>query len=165
MQINVRKTEVMQYHAETVDEEQRINVMGEELSNVSCFKYLGSNISASCGLDDEICYSIGQVSAAFGRLSKRVFTNGDLSLHTRVMVYRAVCISSLLYCSESWTPYRRQVKLLDRFHITSLQKILGISWRDKVPHKTELHKNRLPLGQIPPQAESAALGWACGQDA
>ena len=40
-----------------------------------------------------------------GVSNRRVFSNHDLSLATRVMVYNAVCVSSLLYCSESWTRY------------------------------------------------------------
>ena len=143
LQINVKKTEVMQFHAESREEE-RISLLGEELKNVSCFRYLGSNISANCSLDDEICYRIGQATAAFGRLTKRVFTNHDLSLATRIMVYQAVCISSLLYCSESWTLYRRQTKLLERFHMSSLQKILGITWRDKIPHRIILERTKCP---------------------
>ena len=139
LQINVKKTEIMQVHVEARDPE-IISVLGKELENVSCFKYLGSNISANCNLDDEICYRIGKATAAFGRLTKRVFTNRDLSLATRVMVYHAVCISSLLYCSESWTLYRKQTKLLERFHISSLQKILGITWRDRIPHRTILER-------------------------
>ena len=139
LQINVKKTEIMQVHVEAREPE-KISVLGKELENVSCFKYLGSNISSNCNLDDEICYRIGKATAAFGRLTKRVFTNRDLSLATRVMVYHAVCVSSLLYCSESWTLYRRQIKLLERFHISSLQKILGITWRDKVPHRTILER-------------------------
>ena len=143
LQINIRKTEVMQFHADS-GEEERITLLGEELKSVSCFRYLGSNISANCDLDDEICYRIGQATAAFGRLTKRVFTNRDLSLETRIMVYQAVCISSLLYCSESWTLYRRQTKLLERYHISSLQKILGITWRDKIPHRRILERTKCP---------------------
>ena len=143
LQINIKKTEVMQFKVEQ-EEEERITLLGEDLKNVSCFRYLGSNISANCNLDDEICFRIGQATAAFGRLNKRVFTNHDLSLETRIMVYQAVCISSLLYCSESWTLYRRHIKLLERFHMTSLQKILGITWRDKIPHRSILAKTKCP---------------------
>ena len=139
IQINVRKTEVMRCLSDAADKF-RIILEDEELKNVSYFRYLGSNLSASCSLDDEICYRIGQATSAFGRLAIRVFTNRDLSIETKVMVYQAVCLSSLLYCSESWTVYRRQVKLLERFHISSLQRILGVSRRDRILHRTVLEK-------------------------
>ena len=141
LRINVQKTEVLQYQVLN-GKVSTITLNGEELKNVPCFRYLGSNISANCNLDDEVQYRIRQATSAFGRLNKRVFSNRDLSLQTRVMVYQVVCISSLLYCSDSWTLYRRQLKLLERFHMFSLQKILGITWRDKIPHRTILERTK-----------------------
>ena len=35
-------------------------IEGENLKEVTCFKYLVSYMSASCTLDDEITYRIGQ---------------------------------------------------------------------------------------------------------
>ena len=99
LQINVKKTEVMHYLSNAADESQII-LGDEELKNFSCFRYLSSNLSASCSLDNEICYRIGQATSAFGRLANIVFTNWDLSIETKVMVSQAVCVSSILYCSE-----------------------------------------------------------------
>ena len=48
-------------------------------------------------------------------------------------MYHAVVISTLLYGCESWTPYRRHINQLEAFHIRCLQRILGITWRDKIP--------------------------------
>ena len=45
-----------------------------------------------------------------------------------------MCLTALLYGSESWAIYRRQMRTLEKFHIRSLQSMLGISWKDKVPH-------------------------------
>jgi len=44
---------------------------------------------------------------------------------TKVAVYTAVCIS-ILYGCESWTPCRHHIKALESFHISSLQRILGL---------------------------------------
>ena len=77
-------------------------------------------------------------------VSEKMFTSHDLALETKTMVYQAVCISLLLYCSESWTAYRRQIKLLGRYHMFSLQKFFGIKWRDKIPHRTIMVKTECP---------------------
>ena len=45
-----------------------------------------------------------------------------------------MCISTLLYGAETWTFYRSHLKQLERFHINCLQKILGLSWQDRLPH-------------------------------
>jgi len=43
-------------------------------------------------------------SSAFGRLTKRVFLNHNLAIPTtKVAVYRAVCVSVMLYGCETWT--------------------------------------------------------------
>jgi len=54
-----------------------------------------------------------------------------------VAIYRAVCVSVMLYGCEAWTLYRRHIKAFEAFHIRSLQSILGIRWWQKIPH-TEL---------------------------
>ncbi|KAG8139531.1 hypothetical protein E2320_002304, partial [Naja naja] len=41
-------------------------------------------------------------------LTKRVWLNKKLMEHTKIQVYRACVLSTLLYCSESWTLYAQQ---------------------------------------------------------
>ncbi|KAI8493130.1 hypothetical protein Bbelb_291340 [Branchiostoma belcheri] len=77
---------------------------------------------------------IGLASASFGRLSSRVFLNKDLATQTKVAIYKAVCLSILLYASETWTLCRPHIRSLERFHIRCLQRILGLKWWHKVPH-------------------------------
>ena len=156
--INVQKTEVMHF---VEGEAPPINIEGIVLKEVSSFKYLGSFISNNCKTDDEIHSRVSKASSAFGRLRARVFSNHDLKLSTKIKVYNAVVLSALLYCSEAWTPYRKQIRVLEAFHIGCLQRILDITWRDRVPHsdilkKTNcqsieaiLHRNRLRwLGHV-----------------
>jgi len=58
-------------------------------------------------------------------LANRVFFNRNLTVSTKVAVYKAICLSILLYGCESWIPYRRQIKALEAYHIRCLQSILG----------------------------------------
>jgi len=51
-----------------------------------------------------------------------------------MVVYNAICVSTLLYACEGWTPYRRHIRALDAFHIRCLQTILHVHWWDKIPH-------------------------------
>ncbi|XP_076028386.1 uncharacterized protein LOC143017482 [Oratosquilla oratoria] len=59
---------------------------------------------------------------------------------TKLKVYRAVVLTSLLYGCESWTLYRRYQKQLERFHMRSLRSILNIKWKHQV---TNLEANRI----------------------
>ena len=135
--INPNKTEILQQHAGRGEHQDIIfNIEGEPLKNTNNFKYLGSTLSQDCNLDAEIDSRISSASAAFGRLCKRVFNNNNLRVKTKAAVYRAVCLSTLLYSSETWTPYRRHIRKLEAFHTTSLRRILGITWKDRVTYDT-----------------------------
>ena len=56
----------------------------------------------------------------------------SVALLTKIAVYRAVVLSTLLYRCESWVLYRRSVRRLDEFHVRCLRKIAGIKWQDRV---------------------------------
>ena len=137
--MNINKTEILTQR-KNQGPPITFTVDNEELKHVNTFKYLGSTITENHNIDEEICCRINKASSAYGRLRTRVFQNENLRLNTKVSVYTAVCISTLLYGAETWTVYRRHVKQLEAFHIKSLQKILSLSWQDKVPHTEILHR-------------------------
>ena len=51
-----------------------------------------------------------------------------------ICVYKTICVSTLLYACEGWTPYRRHIIALEAFHIRCLQTILHLHWWDKKAH-------------------------------
>ena len=133
LKVSIEKTEVMSSVAH-VEDQPDIVCEGQILRSVDQFKYLGSILSAKCDLTNEVHRRVAMASASFGKLTSRVFKNRDLTVTTRVAVYRAVCLSILLYGAEAWVPYRRHIKTLEKFHISCLQCILGLKWWHKVPH-------------------------------
>ena len=70
--------------------------------------------------------------------------NHSLRLITKIKVYRAVVIPTLLYGAETWTLYRRQVRLLERFRQRCLRSILNIKWHDYVSNEDVLEEAQLP---------------------
>ena len=80
------------------------------------------------------------------RLTARVWTSPKLSVKTRMTVYNAGVISTLLYGSETWTTttYAGQERRLNSFHLRSIRRILGISWQDKVTNADVLSRAGLP---------------------
>lgn len=104
-----------------------------ELKTVDQFRYLGSIISSDGTIDKEIAARISKASQALGRLRTRVLNNNNnVKLSTKIKVYKAVVLPSLLYGCESWTLYRKHLKQLERFHMRSLRSLIGIKWQDKV---------------------------------
>ena len=140
LEINVRKTEVLSWTGGSSDGTSNFIIDGAPLQISTAFKYLGAHISDDCKLDTEINHRICQASRSLGRLQTRVFKNHNLSIPTKIKVYTAVCLSILLYGSESWTIYARHLKILEAWHIRSLRLVLGITWRDRVTHEEIYHR-------------------------
>ena len=109
-------------------------ISGDQLGLTEQFTYLGSIITSTWDLTAEIQHRVNLASTSFGRLSKRVFTNRDLSTRIKMALYNAICVSTVLYACEGWTPYRGQIRVLEAFYIRCLQTILHVHWLDKIPH-------------------------------
>lgn len=75
-----------------------------ELEAVHAFTYLDSTISDNVSLDTELNKRIGKAATSFARLNNRVWGNSKLTVQTKVQVYKACILSTLLYANESWHP-------------------------------------------------------------
>ena len=128
----------------TCGTEPSISIDDVTLKNVENFTYLGSCLSSDASLDKEIAIRLSKASNSSGRMCSRVCNERDLKEETKIAVYSAVVLSSLLYGCESWTCYRRHHKKLDQFHLRCLRKILGITWMDKVSNQDVLRRANSP---------------------
>ena len=61
------------------------------------------------------------------RLKQRVLENNMLTTNTKMQVYQAVVLSTLLYGSEAWTLYSHQEHRLSAFHLRCVRRLLGIT--------------------------------------
>ena len=129
--INTTKTEILRTPSSDAP---TFSISGNQLNNSETFTYLGSNLSFSGELTNEIQRRINLASSSFGRLSKRVFGNQNLTIHVKIVVYIAVVITTILYGSETLEQYRRHIRLLESFRIRRLQLIHGLRWWHKVTH-------------------------------
>ena len=90
------------------------------------FAYLGSVISSDATVSKDLDNRLSKAISSFGRLSKRVWQSHSLRLSTKLQVYRAVVVITLLYGAETWVLYRKQIGLLERFDRRCLRSILDI---------------------------------------
>ena len=111
-----------------------------EIKTGDKFCYLGSTVTSSGSLDAEVMQRIGKASAAFGRLTKRLWQDHGIHLSTKNAVYRALVLCALLYCCETLTTYRRHIQQLEQFHQRCLRKICNIKWQDRVSNLQVLEK-------------------------
>jgi hypothetical protein len=108
------------------------------LKAVDRFCYLGSVLSSVANIDNDVSARLAKASAAFGRLTKRLWNDHGIRLATKVAVYKAVVLTTLLYGCESWTLYRRHIAKLDQFHLRCLRKLAHIKWQDMTPNTAVL---------------------------
>jgi hypothetical protein len=133
--ISLKKTNVM---CQDVSEVPNISIEDYSLEVVQDFTYLGSTISNDLSLEAEINKRIGKAASSMSRLSTRVWENTKLTTNTKIAVYNACVLSTLLYGSETWVTYARQERRLNSFHLRCLRRILSINWQDKVSNKDVL---------------------------
>ena len=77
LKMNVNKTEILMQR-QNPEPRLTFHINGEEIKQVTSFKYLGSILSDKHNIDEEVCSRINQASVAFGKLCTRVFQNDNL---------------------------------------------------------------------------------------
>ena len=156
--ISIKKTETLYQPAPgNLYVPPAISIDEKLLNAVDNFKYLGSIVSNDATFDEEITARIAKATAAFGRLSKRLWTNCGIKLNTKICVYKAAVLTSLLYGCETWTLTKKQVKRLEKFHQTTLRKIARIKWFHKVTNYDVL--SRCSISSLQSMIDKARLRW------
>ncbi|BHF85580.1 hypothetical protein SprV_1002874800 [Sparganum proliferum] len=118
----------------------QISVNGTQLQVVDNFPYLGSTLSHNTKIDDEVASRISKASQAFGRLQSTVWNRHSLQLRTKLKMYTAVILPTLLYGAETWTVYARQARSLNHFHLSCLRRILRLNWQERIPDTDVLER-------------------------
>jgi exonuclease III len=187
LKIKPEKSKVMYCH---INAEPRLTVNGTQLECVECFTYLGSAISSNkVTPTEDIAHRIAKASQTFGRLHARLWRNGGISLKTKMKIYNAAVISTLLYGSESWCLNKSDLDSLEVFQMSCLRSICGISLRrrirseeirricsDQPPVQYIIRRNRLRwLGHVARMAQNRVChalwshpipaGWKCTKTA
>ena len=125
---SLKKTEVLYQPPPREAYSPHISIDGINLNAEEHFTYLGSVISNDATVSKDLDKRLSEASTSFGRLSMRVWLSHSLRLSTKLQVYRAVVVTTLLYDAETWVLFRKQIRLLKRFHQCCLCSILGIKW-------------------------------------
>ena len=158
--ISIKKTEVVYQPPPNTpaNDPCTITVDDTPLKVSNNFCYLGSTITNKSTLDDEIKIRISKASSAYGRLQQRLWKVHDVSLPTKILVYKAVVVSTLLYSSETWTLYRTHINTLSAFHMRMLRSICNVSWKDKITNHEIL--TRCKISGIEALLIKSQMRWA-----
>ena len=126
---------------------------GQKLKVVDKFTYLGSTLSRAVHTDDKVTARIAKASVAFGRLRANDWEQNGIELDTKLKVYKAVVLPTLLYVCETCTVYQR----LNHFQLSCLRKLLKIRWQDKIPDTDVLKKKGMQ--SMHTVSKLAQLSW------
>ncbi|VDL90976.1 unnamed protein product [Schistocephalus solidus] len=93
----------------------------------------GTTLSRNTRIDDEVAQCISNTSQAFGRLQTSVWNPHGIHLNTKLKMYKAVDLATLLYGADTWTVYSSHARKLNHLHVSFLRRILKLRWQDRIP--------------------------------
>nr|VZI48272.1 unnamed protein product [Spirometra erinaceieuropaei] len=92
--INTEKTVVMNQPLHDI-------AYGTQLPVADSFTYLDSTLSRNTKVDDDVARRIFKASQAFGRLQNTAWNCHGLHLNTKLKMYKAKILPTLLYGTET----------------------------------------------------------------
>ena len=105
---------------------------GNAYKTVNQFNYLGSLETNTCCLLKELLKRISNAAYSFNSKCAAVFTNKKVRMKTKLRMYGALILSTLLYGCQTWAITTTDMKRLEVLQQDCLRRILGIKWYDKI---------------------------------
>ena len=89
--------------------------------------------SSDGGLDAQLSYRCRLAGDAFRRLNKPAFRHSQVSLPTKMRIYRAMVASVLLYGAHAWALSTKQLERLELVQRKQLRQVLATAAGGRVP--------------------------------
>ena len=142
-----------------------ITMNGQKLQVVDKFPYLESILSIAVHIDDEVTARTAKASIAFGIFRTNIWERNGIRLDTKLKVYKAAVLPTLLYACETWKVYQRHAKKLNHFNLSYLRKILKIRWQDKIPCTEVLKTAKMQSVHTLLKLAQLKMDWPCHKNA
>ncbi|BHF86051.1 hypothetical protein SprV_ctg2902923000 [Sparganum proliferum] len=135
LSINAGKTKV--FSSCIPDQEKApLGIDGCQLEEVDSFKYLGARLLPNGQSKDDIVSRINAARWVFSSLRKCLWNRRDLSIATKIRVYRASVRSVLLYGCECWALRVEDERKLEVFDHHCLRIIFRVKFTDFLSNET-----------------------------
>ncbi|BHF74169.1 hypothetical protein SprV_0401725300 [Sparganum proliferum] len=156
LSINAGKTKV--FSSCIPDQEKApLGIDGCQLEEVDSFKYLGARLLPNGQSEDDIVSRIDAARWFFSSLRKCLWNRRDLSIATKIRVYRAPVRSVLLYGCECWALRVEDERKLEVFDHHCLRIILRVKFTDFVSNETA--RARCDIARITQAIQERRLRW------
>jgi hypothetical protein len=127
MMMNVKKTKMMVLDGKI---EEPIMIRGEKIEEENNFTYLGVSMRSEPSSGAEVAIRIAKAVKVFRALYHPLWKRRQVSVETKIGIYRAAVLPVLLYGAEVWVLSVKESTRLEVFHRKCLRVILGITKRD-----------------------------------
>ena len=162
LSLNVKKTECMVVSKKSPNPKCTLISKGEQIKQVTKFKYLGYLITSDGRCTTEIRKRIAMAKDTFQRM-KPVLTNRNIRLATKIRVLKTYVWSVLLYGCECWTINTEIEKKLEAAEMWFIRRVMRISWTEKKSNESVLKEANLERSLIKTlrQRQLQFLGHIC----
>ena len=149
--ISITRTEVMpQPKLGSSARDPVIKVGGKQLKVVKKFCHLDGFLSQNACTDDEITSRISKGSASFGRLQHRLWSDHDISLSTKIGVYKTAVLTMLFLdlvpqsCEKNLTTSILNTTVLQLCETEGIEALLINGQLRRAGYLTCIEENRIP---------------------
>ena len=148
LKLNVKKTKLL-----TTGEEQpvhNISIDGEDVEQVSRFKYLGSEKTTSASCTADIRARIGMAKGRMIELQD-LWNDRNLTTNLKTKIVKALVWSVLLYGLEGWTLIKADENRIMAAEMWIWRRMLRVNWKEKrtnISILKELGVKRQLLGEL-----------------
>ena len=97
-------------------------------------------------VDEEINIRIGRAASVFQNLHNA--WRAKIKISTKVKIYNAVVITTLLYGAETWAITKQQEQRIDAFDSRCLRSILNIRWWHHTRNTTVRERAQQPYASL-----------------
>ena len=126
MTMNVKKTKMMVLNGKI---EEPIVIRGEKVEEEKSFPYLGVSMRQEHSSGEEVALRIAKAVKVFRALHYPLWKRKQVSVETKVAIYRAAVLPVLLYGSEVWVLSVKERARLEVFQMKCLRVILDYQER------------------------------------
>ena len=135
----------------------RSHLVKTKIWKVSQLKYLGSILSSDNSVDAEVESRINRAAQVFRPLSRLVWYQSKINVHTKVKLFKSTILPTLLYGSETWNLLQHHIQRLQVFTNRCLRIITGTSLWEKM--KNTQHRSKANIGRIDVMIQKRRLQW------
>ena len=131
-------------------DQSNFTVAGGFVSFTTEFRYLGSIILQTLASDADVDARIAKDRAAFGALKECFLSRKDVAGKDKGIVFVALCLSILLYGSESWCLREDLFNRLRKFFNSCVRKMCRVTMAHVIRHRAPGAADQLyvPAGVI-----------------